>query len=68
MTILVIAVSALHVAFDFQNLLSWWRGKVIEAGADSSTDFTIVVPLFGHPRYFDGRAARTSRPAEPRTR
>jgi cellulose synthase/poly-beta-1,6-N-acetylglucosamine synthase-like glycosyltransferase len=44
------------VAFDFQNLLSWWGGRTITPGAESSTDFTIIVPLFGHPRYFDRRA------------
>ena len=26
-------------------------------GEDESSDFTVVVPLFGHPRYFDGRDA-----------
>ena len=44
------------VAFDFQNLLSWWGGRTITPGAESSADFTIIVPLFGHPRYFDRRA------------
>jgi len=44
------------VAFDFQNLLSWWGGRTITPGEESSTDFTIIVPLFGHPRYFDRRA------------
>ena len=44
------------VAFDFQNLLSWWGGRTITPGVESSADFTIIVPLFGHPRYFDRRA------------
>ena len=44
------------VAFDFQNLLSWWGGRTITPAEESSTDFTIIVPLFGHPRYFDRRA------------
>jgi hypothetical protein len=43
------------VAFDFQNLLSWWRGRLIERAPYGTSDYTIVVPLFGHPRYFDGR-------------
>jgi hypothetical protein len=51
---LIVAVGL--VAFDFQNLLSWWGGRTIRPGADTSYDFTIVVPLFGHPRYFAGRA------------
>ena len=25
-------------------------------GEETSADFTIIVPLFGHPRYFDRRA------------
>lgn len=57
MSPLLIAVSAALVAFDFQNLLAWWRGKVVSPGEERSTDFTIVVPLFGDPRYFAGRNA-----------
>jgi hypothetical protein len=56
-TPLLIAVSIVLVAFDFQNLLSWWHGKLVSPGARSTYDFTVVVPLFGHPRYFAGRAA-----------
>jgi Glycosyltransferase like family 2 len=51
---LVLAVGL--VAFDFQNLLSWWGGRTVKPGVDTSDDFTIIVPLFGHPRYFDRRA------------
>jgi hypothetical protein len=57
LTALLIVVSVVLVAFDFQNLLSWWHGKLVSPGERSSSDFTIVVPLFGHPRYFAGRAA-----------
>jgi hypothetical protein len=57
LTPLLIAVSVVLVAFDFQNLLSWWHGKLVTPGEPRSSDFTIVVPLFGHPRYFAGRAA-----------
>jgi hypothetical protein len=57
LTPLIIVVSAVLVAFDFQNLLSWWHGKLVSPGERSSSDFTVVVPLFGHPRYFAGRAA-----------
>ena len=57
MFILMLAVSAILVAFDFQNLLAWWHGKLVSPGIEESNDFTIVIPLFGHPRYFDGRAA-----------
>lgn len=53
----MIVVSAALVAFDFQNLLAWWHGKLVPPGERFSSDYTIVVPLFGHPRYFDGRDA-----------
>ena len=55
MQIVMLAFGVVLVAFDFQNLLSWWRGRVISPGDGASWDFTIVVPLFGHPRYFAGR-------------
>jgi cellulose synthase/poly-beta-1,6-N-acetylglucosamine synthase-like glycosyltransferase len=55
MTPLMLGVSLALVAFDFQNLLSWWRGKLLAPGKQELFDFTIVVPLFGHPRYFAGR-------------
>jgi cellulose synthase/poly-beta-1,6-N-acetylglucosamine synthase-like glycosyltransferase len=45
------------VAFVFQNLLAWWHGKLLSRGEQRSLDFTIVIPLFGDPRYFEGRAA-----------
>ncbi len=57
MTVLMLAVSAVLVAFDFQNLLAWWHGKLVKPGERKSFDFTIVIPLYGHPRYFDGRDA-----------
>jgi cellulose synthase/poly-beta-1,6-N-acetylglucosamine synthase-like glycosyltransferase len=52
-SLLFIAFALFLVAFDFQNLLSWWGGRVIKPGTARSRDFTIVVPLFGHPRYFE---------------
>src|SRR6266542_1553754 len=39
----------LLVAYEFQNALSWWRGRTIRPGDRRSSDFTIVVPLFGPP-------------------
>ncbi len=51
----MVVVSAVLVAFDFQNLLSWWHGRLLEPAEHGTADYTIVVPLFGHPRYFDGR-------------
>jgi Glycosyl transferase family group 2 len=53
---LMLVVAAILVVFDFQNLLSWWGGRTIKPAVESSYDFTIVVPLFGHPRYFERRS------------
>ena len=51
---LLLASAIFLVAFEFQNLLSWWGGRTIKPGPQKSQDFTIVVPVFGHPRYFVG--------------
>jgi hypothetical protein len=59
---LPLAAGIFLVAFDFQNLLSWWGGRTIKPGREASQDFTIVVPVFGHPRYFDGERLRRYRP------
>ena len=48
----MVGAAALLVAFDFQNLLSWWRGRTISLGDEECWDFTVIVPVFGHPRYF----------------
>jgi cellulose synthase/poly-beta-1,6-N-acetylglucosamine synthase-like glycosyltransferase len=58
---LLLVVSIFLVAFDFQNLLSWWGGRTIKPGRQASQDFTIVVPVFGDPRYFDGERLRRYR-------
>jgi cellulose synthase/poly-beta-1,6-N-acetylglucosamine synthase-like glycosyltransferase len=39
------------VSLDMQNIASRW-GRVIRLGDQASTDFTILVPIFGDPRYF----------------
>ena len=51
----VIAVAVGLFLFDFQNLLAWWRRRVLDPNLGRSTDFTIIVPVYGHPRYFDDR-------------
>ena len=58
---LPLAAGIFLVAFDFQNLLSWWGGRTIKPGREASQDFTIVVPVFGHPRYFEGERLRRYR-------
>ena len=50
---LLLAFATFLVAFDFQNLRSWSGGQTIKPGREKSQDFTIVVPVFGHPRYFE---------------
>ena len=49
-------LSVVLVVFEFQNVLSWWKGRTIRPRSARSNDFTIVVPLFGHPRYFERRS------------
>ena len=51
----MLAAALVLVAFDFQNLLAWWRGKTLDVGWELTWDFTIVVPLFGRPHYFKHR-------------
>ena len=45
MQTLMLVVALAIAAFDFQNILAWWRGTTIEPGDEGSHDFTIVVPL-----------------------
>jgi hypothetical protein len=52
---LMAALALFLFGFDFQNLLSLRRRKVLVAGERRSNDFTIVIPLYGHPSYFAGR-------------
>lgn len=59
MQTLMLLLAGLLLAYDFQNILSWWRGRVITPGEQTSYDFTIIVPLFGHPRYFERRETLT---------
>ncbi len=41
--------------FDMQNVLSWSRRRVLEVTERGCEDYTILVPLYGHPRYFAAR-------------
>lgn len=50
---LVAALLALALfLFDFQNVLAWWRGRVLKPTAEGCDDFTLIVPVYGAPRYF----------------
>jgi len=51
-----LALILLLVLLDMQNLFAG-RRAVVRASDMSSDDYTIVVPLYGHPRYFANRAA-----------
>jgi cellulose synthase/poly-beta-1,6-N-acetylglucosamine synthase-like glycosyltransferase len=42
--------------FDFQNVLAWSDRRVLGPHFERDFDFTIVVPAYGHPRYFEDRA------------
>src|SRR5580765_7343652 len=52
----MMVLAGLLLAFDFQNVLSRWRVRIVAPAAGGSDDFTIIVPVCGHPRYFAGRA------------
>src|SRR5690348_16776700 len=41
----------LLAAFDLQNVLAYWRGLVLPLTTETTLDYTIVVPVYGHPRY-----------------
>lgn len=58
---LPVAFAIFLVAFEFQNLLSWRGGRTIKPGRETSQDYTIVVPVFGHPRYFEPDRLRAYR-------
>jgi hypothetical protein len=45
------------VLLECQNLLAVWRGWVIDVGDESSEDYTVVVPVYGDPRYFENGEA-----------
>jgi cellulose synthase/poly-beta-1,6-N-acetylglucosamine synthase-like glycosyltransferase len=53
--IVTVVMGALVALFDFQNLLSRSKRLVLAPLETGTADFTIVIPLFGHPRYFEGR-------------
>jgi cellulose synthase/poly-beta-1,6-N-acetylglucosamine synthase-like glycosyltransferase len=58
MNTLLFVASVLVLLFEFQNVLAWSRRRILPQDAGRSDDFTIVVPLYGDPSYFDtGRAA-----------
>src|SRR5690348_14184572 len=44
----------LLVLLDMQNLFAGCR-RVVQTDGATSDDYTIVVPLYGHPRYFANR-------------
>jgi hypothetical protein len=52
---LALAFALFLFAFDFQNLLAWRRSRVLEPAEAETTGFTVLVPLYGDPRYFAER-------------
>jgi cellulose synthase/poly-beta-1,6-N-acetylglucosamine synthase-like glycosyltransferase len=48
---------------DLQNVLSRWRGRVLDPTAETTDDFTILVPLYGDPKYFANRGQLEPRKA-----
>jgi cellulose synthase/poly-beta-1,6-N-acetylglucosamine synthase-like glycosyltransferase len=45
------------VLLECQNLLAIWRGWVVDVTDESSDDYTVVVPVYGDPRYFENGEA-----------
>ncbi len=43
------------ILLDGQNIFSFWRRKTLAAAPVTSDDYTIVVPIYGHPRYFTAK-------------
>jgi cellulose synthase/poly-beta-1,6-N-acetylglucosamine synthase-like glycosyltransferase len=43
------------VLVDMQNIIAWWRGRVLELPRRSSDDYTVLVPVYGHRRFFESR-------------
>lgn len=41
----------LLAVFDLQNALAYWRRGVLVPGEETTDDYTVVVPVYGHPRY-----------------
>jgi len=41
----------LLAVFDLQNILAQWRRWVLSPPERSTPDYTIVVPIYGHPKY-----------------
>src|SRR4051812_30291799 len=52
----MLLLGGLLLAYDFQNVLSWWHGRVVDPVEEPTDDFTVVVPVYGHPRYLAERA------------
>jgi hypothetical protein len=50
-------VAALIVLLECQNLMALWRGWVLDVDDESSDDYTVVVPVYGDPRYFENGEA-----------
>jgi len=44
-------VLPLLAAFDLQNALAYWTRRVLALSDATSSDYTVVVPVYGHPRY-----------------
>jgi cellulose synthase/poly-beta-1,6-N-acetylglucosamine synthase-like glycosyltransferase len=55
LSFLAVCLVAFLFAFDFQNVLAWRRVRVLDLAPIPTDDFTVVIPLYGDPRYFAER-------------
>ncbi len=53
MSLWVLALGVGLILFDCQNVLSHSKRRVLGAAEAGCEDFTIVIPVYGSPRYFD---------------
>jgi hypothetical protein len=51
----VLVIAVILLLFDAQNVLAVSSRRVLRAGDARSDDYTIIVPVYGHRRYFDER-------------
>ena len=51
----VLVIAAILLLFDAQNILAVSSRRLLRGGDARSDDYTIIVPVYGHRRYFDER-------------
>lgn len=50
-----LVVGVFGLAFSLQNVLAWYQGRTLKLTDSVTDDYTIVVPLYGDPKYFEAK-------------